>query len=92
MKKLFVLFYHTVDNFSEAREAYRKEHLSLIKNAHENKHLIMAGALIDPLDSALLVFGEEHHAISFAEKDPYVIHGLIKKWEVRPWMVVMGID
>src|SRR6266567_1598770 len=27
---------------------------------------------------------------AFARKDPYVVNGLVKKWEVRPWNVVIG--
>ena len=27
---------------------------------------------------------------AFARKDPYVLNGLAKKWEVRPWNVVVG--
>ena len=28
----------------------------------------------------------------FAEKDPYVINGLVKKWRVREWTTVVGRD
>jgi len=27
---------------------------------------------------------------SFARHDPYVINGLVKRWEVRPWTAVIG--
>jgi uncharacterized protein YciI len=26
----------------------------------------------------------------FAEQDPYVVHGLVTAWTVRPWNVVVG--
>jgi len=25
----------------------------------------------------------------FVQADPYVINGLVKKWEIRPWTVVI---
>ncbi len=52
----------------------------------------MAGALADPVDRVVLVFqGEDASAAeSFAQNDPYVQHGLITHWEVRPWTVVLG--
>ena len=28
-------------------------------------------------------------AETFARKDPYVTNGLVKRWEVRPWTVVI---
>jgi heme-degrading monooxygenase HmoA len=40
----------------------------------------------------LIVFhaADKSKAESFARKDPYVVNGLVKKWEVRPWNVVVG--
>ena len=31
-------------------------------------------------------------AEDFARNDPYVVHGLVARWEVRPWTVVIGND
>ena len=28
----------------------------------------------------------------FAETDPYVLNGLVVRWEVRPWVTVAGIQ
>jgi len=40
----------------------------------------------------LLVFhvDDKSKAEAFARKDPYVLNGLAKKWEVLPWNVVVG--
>ena len=40
----------------------------------------------------MLVFhvDDKSKAESFARKDPYVVNGLAKRWEVRPWKVVVG--
>jgi len=47
----------------------------------------MAGALAEPADRALLVFqcGDRTIPETFVRQDPYVINGLVKEWEVRPW-------
>jgi uncharacterized protein YciI len=29
-------------------------------------------------------------AESFAASDPYVVNGLVTRWTVRPWTVVVG--
>ena len=54
--------------------------------------MIMAGALDDPADAAVLVFRGEGPDVAktFAENDPYVRNGLISQWKVRPWTVVFG--
>jgi hypothetical protein len=31
-------------------------------------------------------------AQSFAAADPYVRHGLVTRWRVRPWTTVVGPD
>src|SRR5712692_5044316 len=51
-----------------------------------------AVALAEPADRALLVFHVDNKTKveDFARKDPYVVNGLVKKWEVRPWNVVVG--
>jgi uncharacterized protein len=90
----YLLFYKTVDDYITRRAAYREEHLALVKAAHERGEIIMAGALADPPDSAVLVFRGDSPKIAelFAKKDPYVIAGLIPSWKVRPWTVVVGED
>jgi uncharacterized protein YciI len=52
----------------------------------------MAGALNSPPDKAVLVFKGDSPAVAedFAKHDPYVLNGLIKSWQVRPWTVVIG--
>jgi uncharacterized protein YciI len=50
--------------------------------------------LTDPADRALLVFrAVERSAVEeFARNDPYVTSGLVTRWEVRSWAVVIGGD
>jgi uncharacterized protein YciI len=88
----YALFYHVVGNFVERRAPFRELHLSLARRAAEENSLLLAGALAEPADTALLVFrGDSPDAAkAFAESDPYVRNGLVKHWEVRPWNVVVG--
>jgi uncharacterized protein YciI len=87
----WILIYETVDNYIEKRAPYREEHLRLVRRAYDHGSLIMAGALDEPADGALLVFkGDRADAAEqFPLNDPYVKHGLIKIWYVRPWKVVV---
>ncbi len=88
----YILFYKTVENYLEKRAPFRQVHLDHAKAAYERGDLVMAGALDEPADSAVLVFkGEESNvAEEFAKNDPYVKNGLITEWQVRPWTVVIG--
>jgi uncharacterized protein len=90
----YALFYEADGDFVTRRAPYREEHLHLAQEAHARGELILAGAIADPIDRALLVFRGEspESAKAFAQKDPYVTNGLVKRWEVRPWNVVIGGD
>ena len=90
----FILFYKTVDNYVERRKPYRDEHLGYAEAAHGRGELLMAGALGEPADTALLVFKTESRAAveDFVRNDPYVKAGLVVEWSVRPWTVVIGAD
>ena len=87
----YLLFYHVVDDYVARRARFRDEHLRLARAAHERGELILGGALSDPADAALLVFRAADKSVveNFVQADPYVINGLVKKWEIRPWTVVI---
>jgi uncharacterized protein YciI len=90
--KYYVMFYYLVDDYIARRAPFREEHLKLAREAHQRGELILAGALSDPADRALLVFRVADRSVveEFAKKDPYVTNGLVMRWEIRPWAVVIG--
>ena len=85
-----VLQYNYVPDILEKRDPYRAEHLDGAKQMAAQNKLVMAGALADPVDGALFIFkGVSKDDIeAFVKKDPYVIHGLVPKYSIRPYMVV----
>jgi uncharacterized protein YciI len=90
----FLLLYEAAENYAEKRAPFRAEHLARAREAHARGELLLAGALADPMDRAVLVFRAADKAAveRFARNDPYVVNGAIKTWEVRPWTVVIGND
>ncbi len=88
----FALIYELVDDYIARRATFRQEHLCLAKAAQERGEIVLAGAFAEPCDRALLIFraADGSAAESFARQDPYVLNGLVKRWEVRPWTVVIG--
>src|SRR2546422_2425986 len=88
----YVLFYEVFDDYVAQRSRHRDEHLRCAREATQRGELLLAGALGDPVDRALLVFrgADPSVAENFAKNDPYVINGLVAKWVVLPWAVVAG--
>ena len=90
--KYYALIYDTVDDYVARRNEFRQQHLRAAQAARERGELVLAGAFADPVDHALLIFqaDDKSKVEDFARNDPYVVNGLVKKWEVRPWSVVVG--
>lgn len=88
----YVLFYDLAPDYLERRAALRDEHLALAWQAQARGDLLIAGALAEPVDGALLIFAGDSPAVAeqFAMADPYVRHGLVASWRVRPWTTVVG--
>lgn len=90
--KYWVLSYEVVDDMINRRAPYREEHLRLIRDGHGRGEILMAGAVGDPPDGAVLVFraASADVAEKFVREDPYVKNGLVVSWKVKPWTVVAG--
>lgn len=90
----FLLFYDLAPDYLERRASFRAEHLALAWAAQASGDLVLAGALADPADGAVLLFtGDTPEAAErFAETDPYVRAGLVTGWRVRLWTTVVGAD
>lgn len=88
----FALLYDLADDYLERRVPLREQHLKLAREAEARGELVLGGALADPADRAIIVFKGDDASVAerFAKADPYVHNGLVKKWTVRKWSLVVG--
>jgi uncharacterized protein YciI len=88
----YLLIYDLAPDYMQRRPEFRREHLDLARAAQARGELVLAGALANPVDGAVLLFRGESDDVArhFAEKDPYVLNGLVKSWRVREWTTVVG--
>ena len=88
----YLLEYALIDDYLDRRAAFRETHLKLAREAHGRGDLVLAGALAEPADRAVLVWRTDDRAVveRFAQNDPYVQNGLVTSWTIRPWTVVIG--
>lgn len=88
----YLLFYEASIDYVERRAEFRDVHLKLAWAAAERGELVMGGALANPADGAVLLFKGDSPEIveKFAKTDPYVTHGVVKRWYVREWTTVVG--
>jgi uncharacterized protein len=88
----YLLFYDYVENAVELRAPFRDEHLRLAREALERGELLLGGAFAEPVDGAVLLFCTDDPSVveAFVRRDPYVRGGVVTRWRIRPWTVVIG--
>jgi uncharacterized protein YciI len=88
----YLLFYEVGKDYVSKRAQFRELHLEKAWKASERGELILAGALANPVDGAVLLFKGESPEVAekFAKADPYVVNGAVTRWYVREWTTVAG--
>jgi uncharacterized protein len=89
----YLLFYEKVPDHAEGEKPLQSAHRAHVLAAVARGDLILGGPLADPLDGAqALLFWAATAATAeaFAAADPYVVHGIVNRWRVRPWQTVVG--
>jgi uncharacterized protein YciI len=90
----YLLFYEVGEDYVSRRAEFRNAHLELGWKASDRGELVLAGALANPIDGAVLLFKGDSPEVAekFARADPYVINGIVRRWYVREWATVAGKD
>jgi uncharacterized protein len=90
----YLLMYDVASDYLTRRAEFRDEHLTLAWQSQRRGELVLGGALADPVDGAVLLFRGDSPEVAerFAAADPYVRHGLVARWRVRPWITVAGAE
>ena len=88
----YLLFYDYVEDAVERRAPFREGHLRLAREALARGELLMGGAFAEPVDGAALLFQADDPSVveAFLRRDPYVTNGVVTRWRIRPWTVVVG--
>src|SRR5260221_13068200 len=88
----YLLLYDVVPDYIARRGEFGDQHLHQAWDAVARGELVLAGALADPPDGVVFLFQGDSPAAAeaFATTDPYVVHGLVTRWRVRPWTTVVG--
>lgn len=88
----YLLIYELASDYLARRPEFRGAHLKHAWEAVERGELLLAGAVGDPIEGAILLFSTDSEAIpgAFAKADPYVLNGLVTSWRVAPWRTVVG--
>jgi uncharacterized protein YciI len=88
----FLVMYQYVPDMEQRRTESRPAHLAWLKELAGAGRLILAGATLDPVDTAVLVFRGENilDVRRTLLDDPYAAANLIVGVTVRPMGVAVG--
>jgi uncharacterized protein len=80
----YVLFYEAAADMNRARELF-PAHRAKWQEFVAGGQLLMIGPFTDPRQGAMGVFTTRAAAEEFVRVDPFVLEGVVKKWELREW-------
>lgn len=88
----YLLSYELDADYLTRRVPLRPAHLALAQAAVARGDLVLGGALANPADRAVFLFQGTSPSVAekFAAADPYVLNGLVTRWQVREWTTVVG--
>lgn len=88
--KRYLLFYEKAPDAPARQGAFAAAHREHIRGYEASGSLLLGGNLDD--GGALILFACEDGSVPsrFAEDDPYVREGIVVRWRVQAWDVVVG--
>jgi uncharacterized protein YciI len=89
LERRWALLYDYVEDAVERRAPHRPAHLALYAERQAAGALLEGGAVGEPPHGAIIVFASEADAQAFAAVDPYVEGGVVTRWRIEPWDVVL---
>jgi uncharacterized protein YciI len=82
----YVLLYESADNVAEKAPLHAADHSRHWHPFRERGELLLIGPFGDPqTQGAMAIFTTREAAERFARDDPFVVHGVVRSWEVREW-------
>lgn len=88
----YVLFYEAAEDVLETAPRHFAGHRARYESFHANGRLLLIGTFADARrDGAMAIFATPEDAREFAEGDPFVLNGVVRNWEVREWVEVLGV-
>jgi len=80
----YVLSYSGPSDMERVRELF-PPHRSAWKAFQDRGQLLMIGPFADPRQGAMGIFTTREAAEAFVRSDPFVLEGVVSRWEIREW-------
>ena len=90
MSAKYVVFYESAENVLEKAPAHYPAHSERVDEFHARGTLLLTGTFADPQEGAMAIFRTREAAEEFIAGDPFVLHGVVRRSEIREWNEVLA--
>ena len=82
----YVVLYESADGLETNAPPHFPAHWARCQDFHARGLLLMVGTFGDPqTQGSMAVFSTREGAEEFVAGDPFVINGVVRRWELREW-------
>jgi uncharacterized protein YciI len=86
----YVLLYESADDVASRAPAQFPAHKARLDEFHARGDLLMVGTFGDPqTQGSMAIFRTREAAEEFAREDPFVLNGVVARYEIRDWDEVL---
>jgi uncharacterized protein YciI len=86
----YVLLYESADDVASKAPAQFPAHKARLDEFHARGDLLMVGTFGDPqTQGSMAIFRTREAAEEFAREDPFVLNGVVARYEIRDWNEVL---
>ena len=86
----YVLFYESAEDVRSKASLHMPAHRAHYEEFHARGSLLMLGTFANPQDEgSMAIFTSREAAEEFARGDPFVLNGVVRRWQLREWNEVL---
>jgi uncharacterized protein YciI len=86
----YVVLYTSADDVVAKAPAHFPAHKARLDEYHARGDLLMVGTFGDPQrEGSMAVFRTRESAEAFAAGDPFVVNGVVARYEIRDWHEIL---
>ena len=87
----YVLFYESADDVLSKAPVHFAAHHERLQEFHARGDILMVGTFGDPQEQgSMAIFPTRAAAEAFVDGDPFVVNGVVRRWEIREWNEVLA--
>ena len=87
----YVLLYESADNVAEKAPLHFGAHWARAHEFHDRGDLWLIGTFGDPqTEGSMAVFNSREAVEEFVVGDPFVLEGVVERYEIREWTEALG--